>query len=487
MAKNIWTTLKKLGAGFNNPNESYWLTRDLFIRALGFIYFFVFLPLIFQYKGLLGSNGLLPVAHYLEAAKNYFPNPYWWNLPTLFWLNHSDIFALTLFSFGLVLSIITMLGFGNSIILFFLWLLQLSITHVGQDFWSFGWESNLLEIGFLAIFLVPLWKGPNPPSKIIIYLLRWVLFRLMLGAGLIKLRGDACWRDLTCLVYHYETQPIPNPLSPLFHYSPVIFQKASVLANHFVELICPFLLFFSYRIRIFSGICFLLFQFCIMLTGNYAWINFLTLVMIIPCFEDRAIRFLYPKKEIPKDIKFSLPNRIVIYLLLILILFKSYRPLMNLIGPRQVMNTSYDQFHLVNSYGVFGSVTKNRYELIIEGSNDGVKWKEYEIPCKPGKPEKIPCLISPYHYRITWQIWFAAMGEYRDSPWMVNLVYKLLRGEKDVLNLLSYNPFQEAPPKFIRVEKYLYKLKKPFESGWYFREKVSDFIPPVTLQSFMQR
>jgi hypothetical protein len=474
---------EKIITYFDDPKESFWFTRKIFLIGLGFIYFCVFFPLLFQYPGLLGTHGLLPVSLFLERMGEYLPAPQWWNYPTLFWINQSNAFALSLASLGLILSIAVMLGFANSIILFLLWLLQLSFTHIGQDFWGFGWESNLLEMGFLSIFFVPRWKGTLPPSKIIIWLYRWVLFRLMVGAGLIKLRGDACWTDLTCLAYHYETQPIPNPLSPLFHFAPMWFHKLSALLNHFVELICPFLLLFSYRFRTFAGICFLIFQMCIMVTGNYAWINHLTLLMIIPCFDDRALKMFFPKKNIPETRGFNLSQKIVVFSLLGLVLFKSWKPLINLIGPRQVMNTSYDQFQLVNSYGVFGSVGRERYEVIISGSNDGINWKEYEIPCKPGDVNKMPCIISPYHYRITWQIWFAAMGDYSQSPWLIHLIYKLLKGDKDALGLLSNDPFGGVPPKYIKVDKYRYRFSKGYENGWYQREKVDVYLPVLSLES----
>jgi hypothetical protein len=219
-----------------------------------------------------------------------------------------------------------------------------------------------------------------------------------------------------------------------------------------------------------------------MVTGNYAWINFLTILMIIPCFDDRALKRFFPKRPAETG-AFNLPQKVMIFSLLALILFKSWKPVINLIGPNQIMNTSYDQFHLVNSYGVFGSVGKERYEVIISGSNDGINWKEYEIPCKPGDVNKIPCIISPYHYRITWQIWFAAMGDYSYSPWLVHLVYKLLKGEKEALGLLSYDPFGGKPPKYIKVDKYLYRFSKPLEKGWYVREKVGDFLPILSLES----
>jgi len=478
-----------------DAGETYWLTRFFYIRFLGLIYFLVFFPLIFQYQGLLGKNGLQPITPYLTRLKDYFlsiDQSYLWSHPTLFWFSQTDFYALTMASIGLILSLIVLFGYANSIILFLLWLLQLSFVHVGQSFWGFGWETNLLEMGFLSIFFVPLLNGKSfnknyPPSKIIIFLFRWALFRLMFGAGLIKLRGDACWTELTCLDYHYLTQPIPNPLSPFFYFLPQWFSKFSVLFNHFVELIVPWFLIFSFKIRTAAGVIFLIFQISIMLTGNYAWINYLTLLMIIPCFDDRALKIFYsPKKwqEI-KELKISQSSqKLTLLILLVFILVLSYRPLKNLIGPRQAMNTSYDQFHFVNSYGVFGSVTKKRHELIIKGTSEekitpDTLWFEYEIPCKPGDPFKMPCARSPYHYRLTWQIWFAAMGRQEQSPWMAHLVYKLLKGEPHTLDLLEKNPFPEGPPKFIKVDKYLYDFKKYADKGWYGRKYVEPYLPPL--------
>ncbi|TDJ06570.1 MAG: lipase maturation factor family protein, partial [Deltaproteobacteria bacterium] len=447
--KTNWS--RRLNFGKIYKGETYWLTRFVYLRFLGLIYVCVFLPLIFQYQGLLGEKGLLPISPYLERIKEYYGASFWWDLPTLFWLSQADPFALALAYLGLILALVVLLGYANSIILFTLWLLQLSFLHVGQTFWGFGWETNLLEIGFLSIFFAPFLNGKPfnknyPPSKIIIWLFRWSLFRLIFGAGLIKLRGDACWTELTCLNYHYLTQPIPNPLSPFFHFLPEWFSKFSVLFNHFMELVVPWFLIFSFRIRTLAGILFLIFQFSIIITGNYAWINYLTLLMIIPCFDDRALKFMFPQKLLLKwqEVKgIKITNslqKLTILLLLVFIIVLSYQPLLNLLGPRQVMNTSYDQFHFVNSYGVFGSVTKKRHELIIMGTRDveitpQTKWLEYEIPCKPGDPLIMPCIRSPYHYRLTWQIWFAAMGRQENSPWMAHLVYKLLIGEPSTLSL----------------------------------------------------
>ena len=257
-----------------SEDDNTFLTRFWLLRGLGFIYFCAFFPLLFQFKALLGQEGLLPLSLHLEKINHYYAAPLsWWKVPTLFWISSSDSFALVLAFLGTTTAIIVIFGFANSLIMAFLWLLQLSFYHVGQTFWSFGWETNLLEIGFLAIFLPPFlnprpFKNKLPPSTILFFFYRWALFRVMLGSGLIKLRGHECWTKLTCLNYHFETQPIPGPLSNFLHFLPEALLKGGVLFNHFAELILPWFLFFPSPLRHFAGIIFLIFQGGIMISGN---------------------------------------------------------------------------------------------------------------------------------------------------------------------------------------------------------------------------
>ena len=263
----------------------------------------------------------------------------------------------------------------------------------------------------------------------------------------------------------------------------------------------PFLLFSARKYRIIAGVIFCLFQFSIMLSGNYAWINHLTLLMIIPCFDDRFFKKTVPFLKKFKKIKpthtnkQSLMQKSVIFVLFCFIVYLSYHPVKNLISTKQAMNRSYDQFHIVNSYGVFGSITKKRYEIIIEGTNSeklkiNTVWKEYELPCKPGNVYKRPCVIAPYHYRITWQIWFAAMNRIEYNPWLSHLVYKLLQNNPQVLELIEYNPFKDTPPKFIRLKLYRYYLSNPWKSDhkWYKREYAGTYLPAMSLESpYLQR
>lgn len=470
-------------------NSSYWLTRTLFLRCLGLIYAVAFLILTQQFIPLVGERGILPVPLFLEqVTQTYGPGlSSWLNLPTLMWLDCSDTFMLGLAWLGLGLALLLLCGVANVPLLLALWALYLSFCHVGQLFYSFGWEILLLETGFLALFLCPLWRTPVPPAKALIWLLRWVLFRLMLGAGLIKLRGDPCWRDLSCLIYHYQTQPLPNPLSWYFHQLPVWFQMGSVLFNHLVELIVPWFFFGPRRFRHLAGLLTILFQASLILSGNLSWLNYLSIVLGIACFDDAALAPLLPHRWMPAPLQIKEEGRLrrtLLNGLVILILYLSIGPVLNMLSPRQAMNASFDPLHLVNTYGAFGSVGQQRPEIILEGTADSVltdttRWLPYEFRGKPGDLQRRPPLVSPYHYKLDWQMWFAAMSDYRHQPWLVHYVYLLLVGDAGALSLLGNNPFGEAPPHFIRAELYEYRFARPGQPDWWEREYLGVYLPPL--------
>lgn len=462
------------------------LTRLVFQRSLGFIYFIGFLIIVNQFTALLGEKGILPAPAFLKRIE-------FLDSPSLFWFYFSDPFAKGLGILGLVLSIVAMTGISESVGLWFsvvvwasLWLIYLSFVNIGQTFYGFGWESLLLETGFLAIFLGS--KDTAPPV-IVIWLLRWVLFRLMFGAGMIKLRGDSCWRDLTCMTYHYETQPMPNPLSWFFHHLPTVVQKGSVLFNHFVELIVPWFYFIPGPVGAVAGAITLVFQLILIFSGNLSWLNYMSMVLCITCFDDSILSKIVTV-GLPQVGSLSLFRQGVLALLTLGVGALSVRPIQNLISKTQAMNTSFDPLHLVNSYGAFGSVTRERMEVIVQGTTDTqlsavTKWKEYGFKGKPGDVKRMPPLISPYHLRLDWQMWFAAMSPYYYHSWILNFVAKLLEGDPAVQSLLRENPFPESPPKFIRLELYQYHFTKAGDpSGhWWKRTRVESYLPPVSLDN----
>lgn len=465
---------------------SYWLTRFCLQRLLGFIYLIAFLVTLNQFRPLIGAHGLVPVQLFMKRVK-------FWEAPGLFWLNSSDSFLALIAGAGVLLSIAAVTGISDRFgiwvsvsIWALLWIFYLSFVNVGQVFYGFGWETLLLETGFLAIFLG---SSHTSPPQVIIWLIRWVLFRVLFGAGLIKLRGDPCWRDLSCLVYHYETQPLPNPLSWYFHQFPPFVHKGGVLLTHFVELVVPWGVFAPGLIGSVAGTFSILFQVVLILSGSLSWLNYVTIVLSVACFDDRILSRLIPI-EVPVTEPIAGIRQGILIALTVLVVVLSVQPTLNLISPRQIMNTSFEPLHLVNTYGAFGSVTRVRREIIVEGTDDSFptessRWREYEFKAKPGNVKRRPPIVSPYHYRLDWLMWFAAMSEYYHHPWFLNLVAKLLAGDQDTLKLLAENPFPKAPPKYIRAGLYEYHFSGPQDKkqgNWWWRIPVGEYLPPLSLE-----
>ena len=483
-APSLWERLWE-----SEGRQSYWIARFLILRLLGLVYFVGFLTIVNDGLPLIGSEGLTPAASYLERIENSLASRTagFIALPSIFWLSVSDGFLMRVAWLGLLVSLLVTLGYANAVLLTFLWFLYMSFVHIGQVWYGFGWEFQLLETGFLAIFLCPLFDGrpfpKRPPPVVVIWLYRWLIVRIMLGAGLIKLRGDDCWRDLTCLVYHYETQPVPNPLSALLHDLPVWFHKIGVLFNYLCELMAPFFAFGPRRARHVAGVLMVSFQLALIVSGNLSFLNWLTIVPALACFDDAFFtRFVSPGwLQRRRQASLHRVQQVVAFGLLVVVALFSVAPVLNLVSSRQVMNTSFDRLHLVNTYGAFGSVGRERLELVFAGSDDGTTWREYEFKCKPGSVDRRPCVITPYHYRLDWLLWFAAMGRPQQYPWVVHLVWKLLENDPTTLSLIETNPFPDTPPRSIRVELFRYEFAPLREGVWWKRERVASWLPETSL------
>ena len=483
----------------SKEKPEYWLTRFVLLRLLGFVYFFAFLSLATQVIPLIGENGLLPAENFLEAVGSRFDSKInaFVEWPTLFWFSISDNLLVILAWIGVILSLIVVMGFANVPFLLILWFLYLSFVHIGQLWYSYGWEIQLLETGFLAIFLCPLIDPrpfpKTPPSVPVIWLFRWLAFRIYLGAGLIKIRGDSCWRDLTCLYYHYETQPIPNPLSPYFHFMPKWFHQLGVLWNHFIELIVPFFVFYPRVARYIAGILMISFQVILILSGNLSFLNWITIVPCIACFDDNFFRRILPK-WITRKAEHAAKNKVeskiqfaTAWALVVIVMLLSIPVIENLFSRQQAMNRSFNRWELVNTYGAFGSVGNVRGELIIEGTDEEAitpqtKWKAYEFKAKPGDPYRELPISAPYQPRVDWQIWFAAFQTPEQNPWLLHFTWKLLDNDKNSLSLLANNPFPDKPPKYIRIEYYEYKFA-PIgnkEGLVWERTYIGTWLPPLS-------
>ena len=485
--------LQRLFAGGN----SYWLTRFVILRLLGFVYAIAFLVAAQQLVPLIGEHGLTPANHFLASIQSQLGScsACMLRVPTLFWFGISDP-ALSMFAWvGFGLSLIVLAGYANAILLAALWAMYMSIVHIGQIWYGYGWETQLLETGFLSIFLCPLIDGrPFPkraPPLLVIWLFRWLGFRIMIGAGLIKLRGDPCWRDLTCLYYHYETQPIPNPISRYLHFAPHWFHNVETAWNHFIELVVPWFSFGPRTARHIAGILLITFQIFLIISGNLSFLNYVTIIPFLACFDDTFLRRMLPKslgrkaEEAAQQAKPCRVQNAVAVALSILVAYLSIAPVLNLVSNRQVMNSSFDPLDLVNTYGAFGSVGKERYEIVFEGTDDALitgdtKWKEYEFSAKPGDPNRRPPFIAPYQPRIDWQIWFAAMASPGEYPWTLHFVWKLLHNDRDTLALLANNPFPTSPPRYIRARLYRYHFAPIGDSAWWKREPIGEWLPAIS-------
>ena len=454
-------------------SADYGPARFVVVHLLALTYLMGFLTAVHQFRPLLGERGLTPVPPFLRATG-------FRRAPSLFQLHYSDRFFAVVAWTGVVISAAALAGATDLLPLWAyvlvwsaLWVLYLSIVNIGQVWYAFGWESLLLEAGFLAIFLGPAWLAVPMP---VLWLLCWLLFRVEFGAGLIKMRGDACWRDFTALYDHHETQPMPGPLSPLFHHLPRPLHRVEVAANHFTQLVVPFGLFAPQPVATAAGLLVVVTQLWLVLSGNFAWLNLVTITLAFA-----AVRVPGPTLATTP----SPPWHVAAVLgLVALVAVLSYWPVRNMLGRKQVMNRSFNKFHLGNTYGAFGSITRTRYEVVFEG-DDGTGWHEYDFKGKPGDVMRRPPQIAPYHLRLDWLMWFCAISPGYGRTWLPRFLAGLLRNDAQVLELLRRNPFPDRPPVQVRARMFRYRFttraQRRETGAWWVRSPAGDLIPPVSL------
>ncbi|MFF3445917.1 lipase maturation factor family protein [Streptomyces sp. NPDC002667] len=459
----------------------YWLSRLVFQRGLAVLYLVAFLGAALQFRALTGERGMLPVPRFVRRVT-------FREAPSVFHWHYSDRFFAAWCWTGCAVSAALaggldgLLPLWGAMLLWLLpWALYLSVVNVGQTWYAFGWESLLLEVGFLAVFLG---NDEVAPPVVVLFLLRWVLFRVEFGAGMIKMRGDACWRKLTCLSYHHETQPMPGPLSWFFHHLPGPLHRVEAAANHFTQLVLPVLLFTPQPIATAAASLMILTQLWLVLSGNFAWLNWTTIVLALSVTELPGTA--------PRTAPAPLWYEVVVLVAAAGLLALGYRPARNLVSRRQIMNRSFDPLHLVNTYGAFGSVSRMRHEVVVEGTAEEVPredadWREYEFRGKPGDPRRWPRQFAPYHLRLDWLMWFVALSPGYAGTWFSGFVERLLENDRDTLRLLRRCPFPaDAPPRYIRVRLFRYRYttwRELRETGacWH-RTPVRDFLPPTRLE-----
>ena len=510
--RSFFSYVTKLLWGRHVERPSYLLVRRAFLSCLGIIYLIAFLSLWVQLGGLLGSKGIAPAAQTMSEIKvashaMHLGVSRFYRAPTLCWISTSDGFLNTQCAIGMALAVLLIVGIAPAPCVFLLWLIYLSLCTVGDPFLSFQWDALLLEMGFLAIFFAPLqWWPKNlaqekPPSAVALWLLRWLLFKLMFRSGVVKLTsGDPTWRDLTALNYHFETQPLPTWIGWHLHHFPPWIHKSDTVFMFVIELALPFLIFLPRRPRQLACLAFLALQFFIMLTGNYCFFNLLTMVLCLTLLDDAALQKCLPAKWCRNSSISAKAHRstlevcrgLLLTLVAAIMLITSFVQFYDMFHfnvrlPIRLLRAyeSVKPLRTFNGYGLFQVMTTSRPEIIIQGSNDGVNWLDYEFKYKAGDLKRPPSFVEPHQPRLDWQMWFAALGNYQGNRWFLQFCVRLLQGSPPVLDLLEKNPFPDAPPKYIRAVVFQYHFTdaatKKKTGEWWSRELAGGYLPIISL------
>ncbi|MBV8782181.1 MAG: lipase maturation factor family protein [Phycisphaerae bacterium] len=476
-------------------------TRTVFLRSLGAVYCIAFASASHQVDGLIGSQGILPIAPFLKAVGDaYSFRDRWEVLPTVFWINASDRSIHIVCFSGIGLSVLLMIGLLPTLVTALLWVLYLSIVTSGQVFFGYQWDALLLETGFLAILYSPLqmmlWRRPSiPPNALIVLLLRLLLLRVMISSGIGKLSSDdPNWQHFRALDFHYFTQPIPTWTAWYMQQLPPWFQTISVGFTFFAEIIAPLMIFGPRICRLIAFWTMNVLQLLIMVTGNFGFFNILTIALSIPLLDDRdwPVRWrqsflpIYQRPRFPWVRWLMAPVAAVLGVLGAMKLVEgSYRPF-DAPRPLSDVQTAIAPFASVNSYGLFRVMTTTRNEIVVEGSDDGETWQAYEFRWKPGDVNRRPRFCTPDMPRLDWQMWFASLGDVRSNPWFVNFLVQLLRGQKPVGALLEHNPFPDSPPGYVRALSYSYRFttrdERRTSGAWWHRDLIGVYCPAISLR-----
>jgi len=483
-------------------------TVAIFVRALGLVYAVAIGSLWLQIDGLIGSGGILPAGEYLARVANRFGDAATWVAPTLLWIAPGDAMLHGLCALGMVLAGLLMAGFIPVGALAGAWAVYLSLTVAGQTFLGFQWDNLLLEVGFLAIILVaPGWRLGRgdvlPVSRFGVFLGRWLVFRLMLGSGLVKLAsGDpAWWPDLTALTYHYETTCLPVWIGWYVHRAPLWVHKVSCLLVLVSELIVPFFVFGPPRLRRVAFWVFLLQQLGIAATGNYGFFNLLTVAACLLLLDDDVWPGARRRCEVATRTArvwfgvVAMPVGAALLVVTTVILVGQVDRALGRFGsgfdvgwpaPVERLVAAVRPFRSANAYGLFARMTKHRPEIVVEGTADGRTWKPYAFRWKPGALDRRPRFVAPHQPRLDWQMWFAALGTERSTPWFTPFLHRLLTGAPAVLDLLASNPFPDTPPRAVRAVRYTYRYGDEGDA-WWRREWSGPYAGPIGLTPSLDR
>jgi lipase maturation factor 1 len=494
--------------------------RWIFLRALAAIYFSAFYSLLFQIKGLIGPQGILPVHDYLPAVARAYPVAKFWFAPTLFWISSSSHALMVVTWIGLAASVAAFLNLWPRLSFFICFVCFLSFVSAARDFSNYQSDGMLLEAGFISLFFVPQGFRPGlgaatPPSRASLFLLQWEWFRIYFESGLVKLiSGDRQWRTLTAMDQYYQNGPLPTWIGWYTQHLPHWFHAASAAGTLILELGIVWMLLLPRRIRI---ICFFIvtpWEMGVILTANYTFLNYLVLSLGFLLLDDRFVLQFVPDRRrsnlVPERNTQTLPLqsidavfrrpfrhmsnhlsalRFAISALMLTWIFYNTTAEMLLIPFRKLPLPTFpiaalDPFRIANQYGLFAVMTNGRYEIEFQGSNDGQNWTPYLFRNKPQLLNEAPRVYAPYQPRFDWNLWFASLGDWRQNEIVPLTEDRLLENDKDVLALFRSNPFPQSPPRYVRAMLWQYwfttREEKRATGDWWRRELLGMYAPELT-------
>jgi len=504
------------------------IPRWLFLRLLAAIYFSAFYSLTFQIRGLIGPEGVLPARDYLAAVSHSLPSARYWFAPTLVWLSSSNVMLMALCWIGLAASVAALFNVWPRLSFFVCLICYLSFVAAAGDFSGYQSDGMLLEAGFLALFfspsgLMPGWGAHSPPSRASFFLLQWEWFRIYFESGLVKLlSGDPEWRHLTAMDEYYQNGPLPTWIGWYVQHLPHWFHVTTAGATLVMELGIVCLLFFGRRAR---SICFLIvtpWEIGVILTANYTFLNYLVLSLGVLLLDDDLLRRFVPARLRPpaaapeaplpepaapvslfsadtddqpplehrKPSHFAAMRLAVAAVMLTWVGYATTVELIRMPFPEVPLPTApvriLEPFRIANQYGLFAVMTRGRYEIEFQGSNDGVTWTAYPFRYKPQALNEAPGIYAPYQPRFDWNLWFASLGDWQQNTLVPLTEERLLTKSRDVLSLFRGNPFASAPPKYVRAVLWQYwftSMTEKRETGnWWRRKLLGLYAPVLTLQ-----
>ncbi len=494
------------------------IPRWIFLRLLGVIYFSAFYSLIFQIRGLIGPEGILPASGYLQAVARGFPHGRFWYAPTLLWISTSSQMLLAIMWVGMIASLLLILNLWPRAMLVICFVSFLSFISAAGDFSSYQSDGMLLEAGFICLFFAPPGLLPglgrmSPPSRASLFLLQWEWFRIYFESGIAKLAsGDPQWRHFTAMDEYYQNGPLPTWIGWYLQHLPHWFHAATVVATLAMELGFVFMLFFPRRVRI---VCFFIvtcWEIGVISSANYAFLNYLVLSLGFLLLDDRFILRVMPRAWRERIFKASMEQKAEVdtasqptprsrrifrlqfgamklalaAVMLTWIFYDTSAELIWMLVRRAPLPVSpvvaLEPFRIANQYGLFAVMTRGRYEIEFQGSNDGQTWTAYPFRYKPQDIDKPPGIYAPYQPRFDWNLWFASLSTWRESPTVPNTEVRLLSNDRDVLALFAGNPFPQQPPKLVRAVLWQYwftSMKEKRATGAWWRRQLLGLYAPV--------